>query len=120
MRFDTVTVVEHVKTDTGDLRTIVIEDFIHLANGNSFPKKFKVSTWNYNGEIPAVGSIVNVQGDPVYDASEQVNPRNNKRTIYVTILNPVFTVIRQAQDPIPAEDAAATLAGPAVDMELPF
>ena len=118
MRFETVTVSELVKNDYNEVKTIVVEDFIHLANGNSFPKRFKISTWNYKGEIPAVGSVVNVKGDPVYDCSNDVNPRNGKRTVYVTLLNPVFEIMSGAPEVVSVETAAAMLG--AAEVETPF
>lgn len=120
MQFQAVTVSELVRNDFNEIKQIVVEDIITTQTGAQFPKKFKISTWNYKGEIPAVGSVVNVMGDPVYDASEQVNPKTGKRTVYVTILNPVFTVIGTAPEVVSVETAAAMLGATEVDNGAPF
>lgn len=121
MRFENVTVSELVKNDFNEIKTIVIEDHVELSNGRSFPKRFKISTWNYKGEIPTVGSVVNVKGDPVYDTSNDVNPRTSKRTVYVTILNPVIEVIGHAPEVVTVETAAAMLQATEItDSEAPF
>lgn len=118
MQFQAVTVSELIKNDFNEIKQIVIEDVVTTHTGAQFPKKFKISTWNYKGEIPAVGNVVNVFGDPVYDASEMPNPKTGKRTVYVTILNPVFTVIGNSPEVVSVDTAAAMLG--AAEIETPF
>lgn len=117
---ENVTVSEHRRNDFGEVTAFTVEDMVTTFSGSTFAKKYKVNLWETKIEIPAIGDVVTVIGEPVYDVAPEPNPRTGKRAVYVTILKPRVTIHGHAPSVVSAETAAAIMVETNTDNGAPF
>lgn len=118
LTLENVTVKEHKKNDFNEIIGFTVEDIVTTFNGSTFPKKYKISLWETKTEIPAIGDVVTVVGEPVYNVADEPSPKTGKRAVYETILKPRVTIHGHAPAMVSVETAAAMLQ--ANENEAPF
>ena len=109
LTLENVTVKEHKRNDFGEITGFTVEDIITTFSGSTFPKNYKISRWETKIEVPAIGDVVTVVGEPVYNVSDEPNPKTGKRAVYETILKPRVTIHGHAPATVSVETAAAML-----------
>lgn len=117
LTLENVTVKEHKRNDFGDITGFTVEDIITTFSGSSFPKSYKISLWETKIEVPPIGAVVTVVGEPVYNVADEPSPKTGKRAVYETILKPRVTIHGNTPAVVSVETAANILA---TDEGVPF